>query len=235
MFRVFCITVLFSTLGSSLGWNIMFVILYYCVYNFVCCVLFWVCACVILCIVVPLPPGTYPLEVHDDDDDDDRVHRLKKSGRWNSPSCTATSGTHLHSGTCPIADCRPTPSSPFPRQRTWQTPPGRRRKYRQCRRQSCCTWNWRKPRPSRTHRLGAAVDHGTRSRRYSLHQGGYILGLLLLRRRLRGLAGWFLPHRSIHSQSGIRRSQRHCLKNTLLWLNAVIHHDHWTQSWKKLT
>jgi frataxin-like iron-binding protein CyaY len=29
------------------------------------------CYFVFLCIVVPLPPGTYQLAVHDDDDDDD--------------------------------------------------------------------------------------------------------------------------------------------------------------------
>jgi hypothetical protein len=45
---------------------IVFVILFYCVCNFVCCVFVWECVCVILCflcIVVPLPPGTYPLAV----------------------------------------------------------------------------------------------------------------------------------------------------------------------------
>ena len=42
----------------------MFVILCYCACNFVCCVLFSVRVYVILCIVVPLPPGTYPLAVN---------------------------------------------------------------------------------------------------------------------------------------------------------------------------
>jgi hypothetical protein len=40
------------------------------------------CVCVILCfflyIVVPLPPGTYPLAVNNDDDDDDNNNNVPK-------------------------------------------------------------------------------------------------------------------------------------------------------------
>jgi hypothetical protein len=53
-----------STLNSLLDWNIMFVIL--------CVVYYFECVYVLffLCIVVLLPPGTYPLEVDDDGYDD---------------------------------------------------------------------------------------------------------------------------------------------------------------------
>jgi hypothetical protein len=51
-----CCNADYSTLGSSLGWNIMFVIL--------CVVYCFECVYVILCIVVPLPPGTYQLAVN---------------------------------------------------------------------------------------------------------------------------------------------------------------------------
>jgi type IV secretory pathway VirB3-like protein len=62
---------------------VVFVILCYCVCNFVCCVLLLVCVCVILflCIVVPLPPGTYPLSVNNNNNNNKFMSRRRQAGQ----------------------------------------------------------------------------------------------------------------------------------------------------------
>jgi hypothetical protein len=56
-YRTFTLTkeefkIQYYRLWYSSCWNVVFVILCYCVCNFMCCVLFWVCVCVILCFCV---------------------------------------------------------------------------------------------------------------------------------------------------------------------------------------